>query len=384
MSIQPKGDVILPPAPKLRWISCANGLLKPRRGFILILTMGMVAIMSIIVVRMITDLMSFQQLESVLLAREQAKQFAWSGIQIAMAQLLEKASPLKEKLPEAEVKFKKQLFELRKIMTITNRWKTTSFNEASDGVAGSCTVYIACEQGKINPFVLAGMVKDEVLPTENAQPQPGQPPAGQDESNKKKTITQVIRSALKGYLSGKGRNIDVVQRITDLLEKRNNESWDDVSELLEDEQLKELGNILFLTPDRDWALTDFFSLHHNSRVLQSWALSKSVAILADLTPTGTPSDEDMKKIGDTVQQKRQAKETWDLVLKAIYNKQLPSEWYNLLNTRFEADIFSVISYGTYRDIVVKLYAIIQRRRVREQNGVEHDEYIIKKIYWIYG
>lgn len=344
--------------------------MRARKGFILVLTVGMIAIMSIIVVRMITDLMSFQQLESVLLAREQAKQIAWSGIQVAMAQILEKAPKSEEKTSEAEAKFQKQLFDLRKIMTITNRWQTIACNASSDGIDGSCTVYIACEQGKINPFVFAAMVKEEEV-------------AKKTEDESKQSITQVVRSALKNYFSGKGRNVDIVQRIMSILEKRNHESWDDVSELLEDEELKDLGNILFLAPDRDWALTDFFSLNHNSRVLQSWALSRSISTLAHLTPSGTPTDEDMKKIGDTVQQKRPAKDTWDLVLKTIYNKPLPQEWYNLLNTRFEADVFSVISYGTYRNIVVKLYAIVQRRREKEQNGTERDECIIKKVYWIY-
>ena len=345
------------------------------RGFILVLTVGMIAIMSIIVVRMLTDLMSFQQLESVLLAREQAKQCAWSGIQIAIAQILEKAPKSDEKLPEADAKFKKQLFELRKIMTITNRWQNISYDATRDGIGGACTVYIACENGKLNPFVLAGIIKSEPPVSEEQMQQTG--------VGATKPIGNVIRSALQKYFNNKGLTINILERLAALLEKRNHETWDDVSELLEDEQLKGLGDMLFLAPDRDWALTDFFSLQHSSKVLQSWALSRSVTALADLVPTGTPTDEDMKKIGDTIEQKRQAKETWDLVLKTIYNKQMSEEWYNLLNTRFEADIFSVISYGTYRNIVVKLYAIVQRRREKKQDGTERDACVVKKIYWIY-
>src|SRR4029077_18830338 len=89
--------------------------MKPQRGFILVLTIGMVSVMSIIVMRMLTDLISFQQLESVLLEREQAKQLAWSGIQLAMAQIVQKAPKAEEKLSEAEATLKKQLFRLRKV-----------------------------------------------------------------------------------------------------------------------------------------------------------------------------------------------------------------------------------------------------------------------------
>lgn len=347
-----------------------------KKGFILVLTVGMIAIMSIVVMHMLLDLMSFQKLESVLLAREQAKQYAWSGIQIAMAQLLAKAPKIDDKLPEDERKFQKQLFELRKIMTVTNRWQTFTLHADRDGREGECTVYIACEQGKLNPFVLADIIKNEPPPASEEQ-------VKQTGVNIAKPIGSVIRSALQQHLNNKGLTVNVVERLTNLLEKRNHETWDDVSELLEDEELKKLGSMIFLSPDKEWALTDFFSLHHTSKVLQSWALSRSMTTLAGLTPTSTPQDEDMKKIGDTIQQKRPAKETWDLVIKSIYNKQISPEWYNLLNTRFEADIFSVISYGTYRNIVVKLYAILQRRREKKQDGSERDEFVVKKIYWIY-
>lgn len=346
-----------------------------KKGFILVLAVGMISVMSIVVMHMLLNLMAFQQLEGVLLAREQAKQYAWSGVQIAVAQLLAAAPQSDNKLPEAEQKFQKQLFELRKIMTVTNRWQTFTFHADYDEKDGSCTVYIACEQGKLNPLVFVNMIKEEPPVSEERIQQTG--------VNIAKPIGSVIRSALQQYMNNKGLTVNVFERLTNLLEKRNNETWDDVSELLDDEELKKLGNILFLSPDKEWALTDFFSLYHTSKVLQSWAMSRSVAVVAGLTPTSVPNDEDIKKIGDTIQQKRPAKETWDLVIKSIYNKQISAEWYNLLNTRFETDIFSVISYGTYRNIVVKLYAILQRRREKKQDGSERDEFVVKKIYWIY-
>jgi hypothetical protein len=355
--------------------------MKPmhREGYILILAVGMIAIMSITAMRMITDWMSFQQIESVLFAREQAKQYAWSGIQIAMSQITEQLpKPEDKKISESELIFKKQLFELRKVMTITSRWQTITFNDEHDGMAGSCTIYIACEQGKLNPFALAQMALSE----KNAE-QSQKKSLQQSNAAPSRSPVQVIRQELQRVLAQRGITVDVLGRLMSFFEKRNNESLDDVTELLTDEQLKPLNEVLFLSPDRDWALMDFFSIQHTSKVLQAWALSVSVAALDRLKAIGKPNEEDMKKIGDTVQQQRQAKETWDLVLQSLYHKQISPEWYNLLNTRFEADIFSVISYGTYRDVMVKLYAIVQRIKVKKQDGTELDECVTKKIYWIY-
>lgn len=338
---------------------------RAKPGFILVLTVGLMAVMTLVVARMLTDLLSFRRLETVLFDREQAKQLAWSGVQMAIAQLLEKKPAPQEELPEAEEKFQKQLFELRKIMMRMNRWQKFSLSPEDDGVSGSCRFYIACEQGKLNPALWASAVKAGV------------------EGDAKKRIEQILHDALQRHLSGKLRSANVLQRLSDSLAKRKNELWDDVSELLEDDELKSLKEVLFLTPTSDWALTDFFSLDHSSRVLQPWALSRSLTTLAGLTPEGTPDDEAMKKIGDTVQQARPAKETWDIVLETLYHKTLPQEWYVLLSTKFETDVFSVISYGTYRDIIVKLYAIVQRKREKGPDGNERDICFVKKIYWIY-
>jgi hypothetical protein len=341
-------------------------------GFILVLTVGLMTVMTIIVARMLMDLTSFQRLEAILLDREQAKHVALSGIQLAMAQLLASAPPAEEKRSEQEEKFQKSVFELQKIMQHANRWQKIALTEQNEGISGSCTFYIACERGKINPFVWA---------TQAQKAAKQQPFVALD--TQKKSLEHMIQIALERQLADRLGSTSVLKRLMELLEKRQ-EPWDDISELLEDESLKKLGKVLFLTPTRNWALTDCFSLEHNSFVLQPWALSKSVAILADLTLSNTPpTDDDIKKIGDTVKQARPAKETWDLVLQTLYHSLPPQEWYGLLSTRFEADIFSVISYGTYRDIIVKLYAIVQRKHEKGPEGSERSFCIIKKLYWIY-
>jgi len=329
-------------------------------AFVLVLAIFFIALMGILVTRMVTRVMIFQRLNTILLDREQAKLLAWSGVEIARARLLEEMPPIKK--GENEI-VQKILFEIKKVMTIVNHWIPYNFTEAVDGINGACSIYITCEGGKLSANAFYDLQKKQSSQT------PG---------------LDIINRSISNFLAPWGRSIDLSQRVGNLIKAKGEKEIDDITELLADEQLKKLSHVLFIEPERTFALSDLLSVDRPGTLLQLWALSRSVADLFKLKPTGKMSAEDWKLLEHALVYEPAGPSVWEKVLRVVYGEKhppIPTELYPLFNQKFEAEHFSVISYGTYNNITVKVYVLLQRQRILIADK-ESDQFFIRKVYWI--
>lgn len=339
--------------------------MRQREGYVLLLVILIISMMSILVTRLVFKLTVFDRLSIVFLHREQAKLLAWSGVEMALTQL---CAPVPKKASENFVT--RTLFELRKVMTVCNRWQRVQLTDEIDGIDGTCAFYVACEGGKLNPNALYDREKQALV---------------------EHPSLIVLNTALTKRLSAWGRDLDFMKRLETVMRARTEPLYD-VTELLADEQLKKLQPVLFMRPDRDFALTDLITVEREGMLLQPWVLSRSIATAFDLEPTGTITDDQWKMVSDALTKEPAGPAVWDKLYTVLYGEQRSTaikELYSFfdqkfdLNQRFEADLFSVISYGSYSDVVVTLYAIVQRRRVIDEQGVEHVYGFVKRVYWVY-
>lgn len=334
---------------------------RVRSGYVLILAISLIGLMAILITRMAMRVMVFNRLTTIMLDREQAKLLAWSGVEIARATLLVEPPPAKE---GENATVQRILFDIKKVMTTVNKWMPFVFTEEHDGVDGSCAIYLACEDGKLNANSFYDTEKKQLTKV------PG---------------LDIINQSMIKFLAPWGKDINVAQRVEAVIKSRKNVGIDDVTQLLTDETLKAMSYVLFMQPDRTFALSDLLSVDRSGALLQPWALSRSVADLFKLQPTGKMSAEDWKILEHALVYEPAGASVWEKVLRVVYGEKhppIPTELYPLFNQKFEADHFSVISYGTYNKVVVKLYVVLQRQKVVSQEGKERDQFFVTKMYWI--
>jgi len=345
-----------------RTIWGGSNSMTQRRGFILVTVIMLVGMMTLLVTRMMLRLTAYDRLNTVLVRRAQAKLLAWSGVQMALAQIMQKMPDSKSEGNELFIE--QILFKLRKTILMCNRWQKVQLTEEADGVDGTCAFYIACEGGKINVNALY----DHTLQT-TAQ----------------NTVLDELGVALQKAVKPWNTSVNVLKRAEVLLEKRGT-PLNDVTELFADEQLKPLFPALFLNPESTFSLTDALSIERSGQLLQPWALSGSIESAYDLKRTETISEEQWEFLNKAFTQEAAGPGVWEKLFTVLYGEnrsQQIQELYPLFNQRFEADLFSVISYGAYTDVIVMLYALIQLRRETGEDGTERTYGNIKRVYWIY-
>jgi hypothetical protein len=347
---------------------------RKHNGFILLLAVGAMGVISLAVTRALSRLIVFNHLQRTFIDREQAKLLAWSGVQIAIAQL--QSTELNEdKLTKGSEEERQKFLEkmVRIPLEAMNSWQKKEFTEATDGVEGICTFYIACENGKIN-------AEDFAKPKEK-----------QKNVNPTKPTQTPIDKAYDGFMKlaankiGKTKygTVNILAELMKLRAKRGH-PFDDISELFEDEQFRPLASILYPVPgEEQFALSDFLSFERTTEPLSIWLLSRAVAHVLNLKRVTKISDAAWKELsalllsgmnGDTIKK----------ITQLLYGKNhtpIPPEIMPLLSPKFESNLFSVVSYGSYNKIVVKLYVLIKRARIREGDQ-ETLRFFVHKVIWL--
>lgn len=94
-------------------------------------------------------------------------------------------------------------------------------------------------------------------------------------------------------------------------------------------------------------------------------------------------EHDEKAIADFVKRLNPAMnwpKDWNALIAPRVGKnfsEISSEMRSLFSQEFEAETFSVLSYGNIDAVTQKVYAIIEKNTVAEQ-----ELFVIKKIYWL--
>jgi hypothetical protein len=384
--------------------------MTPRKpGYIVLLAVMIIAAMSAVVTSIINRVLVYNRLQQVLVDREQARLLALSGIQIAIAQLSAEDTPeatdKSKKEPEKKV-VNKMGDELKKVLPILNRWQEFALTQEQGGVAGSCEIYLTAEQGKINLNALYDFKKKQFVKTalhpstplrmSEGERSTGQQPGknqqdarkAQPEAAKQSPVDgQKIVQAAGDLFPIKGQVFAEV--VGDILKQRG-KPLADVTELLQDKKMQKLRDMIFVSREgKDKkskpALLDLFTVEtssDNKNGLQPAVLSRSVGLMLQLKDL---SSVDKKVIDKLIEQLKpltgavQWQQQWDKILSPVYGKQynaLNNDIRQLFATEFETLSFSVVSYGKFKNTLVKVYAVI-KKRVQEPH-----EYCIKKLYWI--
>lgn len=325
-------------------------------GYVLVLALMIISVITLVVTSVVNRVIVFGRLSSTLVEREQARMLALSGIQIAIGQISQEP-------PAAQSNDKQQRSALstalKKLEPLVNRWQNFAFSEDKDGVEGSCDLYIACENGKINMNLLYDFENKKFI------------------KNDKLDGLKVLQIVSEKVPQGK----ELAESISALLKERGR-PLQDLTEIFKDKKLKKLSPYLFPRSDEPITLFDLFTLETQKPLLQPWFLTKSLNTIlgfknqdkADRAVLDTLADQTKSSPNTVVWQQK-----WDAYLAPIYGKQYSTivpTMQALFDSEFETSNFSIISYGKFGNVVVKVYAVVQKIEDKSVN------YCIKKIYWI--
>jgi hypothetical protein len=352
-----------------------------RDGFILVLTLLITSLAIILVTQFATRSSLHLYFDNTMIEREQAKNLAMNGLQIAMAQLhLDKED--KDAKPDAKkgenVKDQKKaphIDFLERVLPILNRLQTFKLTKDIDGVDGTIQILISSEDGKINIDQLYDYDKKTFFEIKKGQ-----------EVTKK--IFSLIFASLK-----RQDGPDLFEPFQKYMKDREY-PLDDITDLLESPAINaQFKDAVFFegTPpaqkergSRQVFLTDLFTAWSDEPTVQPWLLSPSVKNLLGIKESAkAPTKAELSTLlKDAKVQESSIKSLWDTYLKKLYGKEfstLPPEAEPFLSTKFEPTTFSVLSYGSVNQVTQKVLGILKRTN---SYTTKNDEFELIRIYWL--
>lgn len=273
-----------------------------RNGYILPLTLMLISMAIVMVTSIIQRSTIFQMQVHRTDDREQARNLALSGIELALSKVSlvlpaertkkEEGKPQAPKTEEKEEKgAEKKLSNEQKwslqFLPILNKWQTF---ELTDPLAGTISFHISCEQGKLDLVYLSSFLDGKGEKKEQGQQKEEKESSPNSEEEKKEASQKLGVSEKKGVLEGldglikKVTDIPLIQMIKEMKEKFKG-SLEDVTQLILLKSLSSVKNTLFVAKPKDQkairqgkapvALTDLFTAHADSGKLNPWVLSSS-------------------------------------------------------------------------------------------------------------
>jgi len=343
-------------------------------GYILIVTLmmitGAIAIGTYIFVRGSTYLPFIQ----VMIAREKAHTLAQGALAISESQLT-----LFEFKQEGEENKKPTQDDVarvfwERITPTINRWQTYQLKKAIDGIDAEIKVCMIAEDGKININKIYDFKKKEFV--------------GKGQVNGDwHVLMEFICKRIQEILGGK----DIFKSLEQFLSKRGR-PLDDVTELLTIKEFAIFKQKIFYEPATGTSgtiyLTDIFTVQSIHAKLQPWLLSDSLLRILQFK-SAQPGDTEgrtniIKKLSKEFKKSVQWKQSWDTLLKPLYEKELqslPKGLDSVLDTSFDPTTFAVLVHGTVGSVTQRLLAIMERYK-RARNGENEYDVSIKKLYWL--
>jgi len=359
---------------------------KSSSGYILIVTLLMIAGMTAIGTYIYLRSTVFFPLMRTVYDREKAKVLALGGLQIAIRQLSQFNEPQSEQASSPQnagqpSKSKQesggplQLFA--RLMPIINRWQTFPFQKKIDGIDGSLQICLVCEEGKIN----INRIYDFDKGTFHGQ--------GQAKGDWQK-IMELVCKEIEQALGGK----ELLSSLETFLKSRKYPLYD-TTELLTIKEFEIFRNHIFYQPDTktgdtkiNMYLTDIFTTFSNKSTLEPRFFSDSMLSILKLAQTASTDEtkraEQVSTMQKNFKQTAQWPSDWETQLKPFYEKDLQSLLNGLdsvLSTQFNPTQFSVLTYGTVGAVTQRLLAIVKRNK-RAHNGQTGYDITIRKIYWL--
>lgn len=363
-------------------------------GYVLALAMGFIAIVSVLVTGLVHRVMVFHRVQYALIDREQARLLALGGVNIAIAQLTnaknakkkndqkQQAQPPKAPAPGAsqqpeddQAQKASPEEQLKKLVVLMNRWQTFAFDERTDGITGTCEIYIASERGKIDLNSIYDFAQRKFIKLR-----------GYDGEK----ICQLVGEKLSSIV----KSGNFAEFLASFLKERGH-PLDDLSQLIADKRFASLRDRLFVTPSGGTptggtptggiALFDLFTIETQQAQVQPWFISSAVgSILGFQVGKGVDTkiwQKSLEKLPPSMSTIKW-QEDWDKLLFPVYGKEyakLSGEVKSIFADKFESAPFSVVSYGKFGAFTTKVYAIIEEK-MNDQNKAAG--YGIRKLYWL--
>ena len=368
-----------------------------RRGYILFLTISMLAVITIIVTQIFYVGGAYNLYVPLTYERERAKQLALSGISIATAQLLLQDKQLygsktvsKDDTDKREKKSEKKSDDektsknnpeqnskdlLKTLLLVQNKWQEFNLSTAKDGLDGKIKICITCEDGKINCNKLYNSAKKSFYRINS--------------SLSTEPMIKMVADRMKDFFNG----VDVETVLMSVLKKQK-QPYVSPMDMLTYKSFSFFSDYIFYLPEDSKKqeksddivnsklyLADLFTTYYYNFYIDPWLFSNSLQLLFGLHKNSQLKKEDIEMMLEKISVSNSAwEQVWDATLKEVYGKEfkaLPKEILPFLSTKFEPRVFSVVCYGKVGRIEQKLLAILERST--EDKG---DVVTIKKIYWL--
>ncbi len=364
-----------------------------KNGYILFLTISVLAIGTIIVTQIFYLGGAYNLYVPLMHERERAKQLALSGISIATAQLLLQDKQFydsknvskngifldvsSEKKIEQNNHQKDDIERNRKhllktLLLVNNQWQEFKLSNAHDGFDGIIKVCITCEDGKININKIYNSSKKSFYLVSS------------------KLSTEVMIKALCQRMKEFFKDIDIETIMIGALKKQKQKLITPMDLFLNKNFSFFSNNAIYEPLDyskqnetnvQNIYLTDIFTTDSDNFYIDPWLLSNSLKLLLGFDIQKKIKKEDIESMLEKISLKQlEWEKVWDSTLKELYGKEfktIPSEFIPFMSTKFEPRVFSVLCYGKVGRIEQKLLAILERSS--EDKG---DVVMIKKIYWL--
>ena len=349
---------------------------KTAPGYILVLTMIMISLLTVVVTQMFFSGSLFSSFASIAVQREKAKMLAESGVHIACGQLYIPAA--KQEQPVITVGQQKQQKQepvdqnkklLEKVLPLLNIWQTFVFNQKVDGAEGTVNIYITCEEGKIHLNDLLTIMTDAKLPEKRVA---------------------LLKRLFSKIAEINGIADDLYQSSIDFFEQRKHIWLNDVTELLNARGFAKFSDYVFARmpvtkkeKKPHLFLTDLFTPQSRYGKLDPWVLSNSVRLVLGMRSPDDSKIQDGLKTALTKSYKKNYnwRVDWDMIFKPVYGIEyaaLGEEIASLLSPEFNPVAFTVVSYATVGKVTQGVFSLLLRKKQQDQSIV----FIPIKSYWI--
>ncbi len=329
-----------------------------QQGFVLVMALFIISLGSVLVTSLLQRAIAFNHLHRALAKQQQARMLALNGLEIARAQLSNPLEIDKKTIDQNIVPF--LYTDIKQVFTLTDE---------KDGIDGNITLYISCEDGKINLNKSYDFQEKKFIKLDKEQ----------DAQNLLALINTIAQQKFSFD--------NFSQSIGQLFQKRA-KPLEDLTEVIAP---KSSGDIFYAldSEDTDYvAFTDLFTLGGSEFKIQPLYISSSLAQIMHLGKQKL----DKKQRLEIVKKIQAFKApinwptAWKELLAALFKKEytvLPDSIKKILASKIEVTTFNVISYGTVDDgagmpVTQKVCAYLEKSMNQQKTMV----YTIKRLYWL--
>lgn len=321
--------------------------MKKQQGYVLVIAMTVIAASMILVMSVLKKATAYSFFGRYAYDREKAKVLAYSGLQVACAQLAHASAEKEESKKMAAIIM---LFDVAQTFTL---------RQEIDGIDGEIGVTIGSEQGKININALYDF-KEKKFITEK----------GYDG----KKIAQYVCEHLKNETKEK----ELFGALEQFLKKREKPLCD----------VTELNTVIVYKKGVNGAekLRDIFTVSTPTPLIQPFFISSSIRSLCGLKKWPDEQEKKKKQIEEITKKLKQSYEwdkDWNVLLSSVYGKEyagLAPELRTILDPKFGLDVIFVVSYGTYNGVTQRIYAIAEKDPSSQKDVPP--VYHIRRMYWL--